>query len=95
MSIDKTENLKSLIKNFKVNKFSKNSVLFNEDDLTRMNSKNLKELLSLQDLNKYLRIDCDQKFWEIIRGNIEQFDEIHEWYDIVSKGISLKGKVDR
>ena len=93
MSIDKTENLKSLIKNFRVTEFSKNSVLFNEGDLTRMNSKNLKEL-SFEDLNKYLKIDCDQKFWEVIRGNIEQFDEIHEWYDIVLKGISIKVKVE-
>ena len=93
LSIDKTENLKSLIKNFRVTEFSKNSVLFNEGDLTRMNSKNLKEL-SFEDLNKYLKIDCDQKFWEVIRGNIEQFDEIQEWYDIVLKGISIKVKVE-
>ena len=58
-----------------------------------MNSKNLKEL-SFEDLNKYLKIDCDQKFWEVIRGNIEQFDEIQEWYDIVLKGISIKVKVE-
>ena len=27
-----------------------------------------------------------KSFGKIIRGNIEQFDEIQEWYDIVSKG---------
>ena len=61
LSIDKTENLKSLIKNFRVTEFSKNSVLFNEGDLIRMNSKNLKEL-SFEDLNKYLKLIVIRNF---------------------------------
>ncbi len=93
LSIDNSENLEGLIKNFDVNLFSKNSVLFNDEDLVRINSKNLKEL-SFEDLNFYFKFTFDEKFWKIIRGNIEQFDEIQEWYDIVSKGISVNIKVD-
>ncbi len=94
LSIDNSQSLESLIKTFKVNKFSKNSVLFNEDDLARLNSKNLKEL-SLQDIKKNFGFDCDEKFWEIIRGNIEHFDEIHEWHNIISKGVNEKVIIDK
>ena len=94
LSIDNSQSLESLIKTFKVNKFSKNSVLFNEDDLARLNSKNLKEL-SLQDIKKNFGFDCDEKFWEIIRGNIEHLDEIYEWHDIISKGVKEKVIIDK
>ena len=61
LSIDNSQSLESLIKTFKVNKFSKNSVLFNEDDLARLNSKNLKEL-SLQDIKKILDLIVMRNF---------------------------------
>ena len=49
-----------------------------------MNSKNLKELSS-NELKQNFGFNCDEKFWSIIRGNIEEFDEIEEWYNIISK----------
>ena len=94
LSIDNVENFEGLIKNFKVDSFSKNSVLFNDNDLLRMNSKNLKEL-SFEELKQNFKNYCDEKFWKIIRGNIEQFDEIQEWYNIVSEGINTKVAVDK
>ena len=94
LSIDNVENFEGLIKNFKVDSFSKNSVLFNDNDLLRMNSKNLKELSS-EELKQNFKFNCDEKFWQIIRGNVEQFDEIQEWYNIVSKGINTKVAVDK
>ena len=94
LSIDNVENFEQLIKNFKVDSFSKNSVLFNDNDLLRMNSKNLKELSS-EELKQNFKFNCDEKFWQIIRGNVEQFDEIQEWYNIVSEGINTKVAVDK
>lgn len=94
LSIDNVENFEGLIKNFKVDSFSKNSVLFNDNDLLRMNSKNLKELSS-EELKQNFKFNCDEKFWQIIRGNVEQFDEIQEWYNIVSEGINTKVAVDK
>ena len=58
-----------------------------------MNSKNLKELSS-NELKQNFGFNCDEKFWSIIRGNIEEFDEIEEWYNIISKGINIKVKID-
>ena len=93
MSIDNLDNIENLIKNFEIEKFSKNSVLFNDDDLYRMNSKNIKEL-PFKDLKRYLNFDYDEKFWEIIRGNVEKFEEIKEWHNIVYQGSSVKIQVD-
>ena len=66
LSIENFDNIENLISNFKINLFSKNSVLFNGDE----------------------------KFWSVIRGNIEEFYEIEEWYSIISKGINIKVKID-
>ena len=93
LSIENFDNIENLISNFKINLFSKNSVLFNDEDLLRMNSKNLKELSS-NELKQNFGFNCDEKFWSIIRGNIEEFDEIEEWYNIISKGINIKVKID-
>ena len=93
LSIESFDNIENLISNFKINLFSKNSVLFNDEDLLRMNSKNLKELSS-NELKQNFGFNCDEKFWSIIRGNIEEFDEIEEWYNIISKGINIKVKID-
>ena len=93
LSIDNLDNIENLIKNFEIEKFSKNSVLFNDDDLYRMNSKNIKEL-PFKDLKRYLNFDYDEKFWEIIRGNVEKFEEIKEWHNIVYQGSSVKIQVD-
>ena len=94
LSIDNYESPQSLIKNFKVSSFSKNSVLFNDEDLVRLNSKSLKEL-SFKEMKEYFGFSCDEKFWEIIRKNIEEFDEIKEWYDIISKGVNKKVIIDK
>ncbi len=94
LSIETFDNLENLITNFKVNLFSKNSVLFNDEDLLRLNSKNLKELSSIE-LKENFGLDCSEKVWSIIRRNIEEFDEIEEWQSIISKGVSTKVKIDK
>ena len=94
LSIETFDNLENLITNFKVNLFSKNSVLFNDEDLLRLNSKNLKELSSIE-LKENFGLDCSEKVWSIIRRNIEEFDEIEEWQSIISKGVSTRVKIDK
>ena len=59
-----------------------------------MNSKNLKELSSIE-LKENFGLDCSEKVWSIIRRNIEEFDEIEEWQSIISKGVSTKVKIDK
>ncbi len=91
-SIDDIEVLEKLIGNFNVNSFSKNSVLFNDEDLNRLNSKYIKSL-SFNDLQEITEIKIDEKFWKIIRLNVDDFDEIEEWEKILKGNLSKKNKV--
>jgi glutamyl-tRNA synthetase len=93
VSIENVDNLEKLKTDFQINNFSKNSVLFDEDDLDRMNSKYLKGL-SFDVLKKNFDINCDEKFWEIIKKNIEKIDEIEEWKEIIFNGKNLKVSVN-
>jgi len=92
VSIENIDDLKKLKTDFQINHFSKNSVLFDEDDLDRMNSKYLKDL-PFDVLKKHFDIDCDKKFWEIIKRNIEKIDEVQEWKEIILNGTDLKVSV--
>ena len=65
---------------------------FDEDDLDRMNSKYLKDL-PFDVLKKHFDIDCDKKFWEFIKKNIEKIDEVEEWKEIILNGTDLKVSV--
>ncbi len=89
VSIENIDDLEKLKTDFQINHFSKNSVLFDEDDLDRMNSKYLKDL-PFDVLKKNFDIDCDKKFWEIIKKNIEKIDEVEEWKEIILNGTDLK-----
>ncbi len=92
VSIENVDDLEKLKTDFEINHFSKNSVLFDEEDLDRMNSKYLKTL-SFNVLKKNFDINCDEKFWEIIKKNIEKIDDIEEWKDVILNGTDLKVSV--
>ena len=92
VSIENIDDLEKLKTDFQINHFSKNSVLFDEDDLDRMNSKYLKDL-PFDVLKKNFDIDCDKKFWEIIKKNIEKIDEVEEWKEIILNGTDSKVSV--
>jgi len=90
-SIDNIEILEKLIQKFNINTFSKNSVLFNGEDLDRLNSKHIKTL-STNDLEKIAKISIDEKFWKIIKLNIDNFDDIEKWKKILTSNL-IKQKV--
>jgi len=92
VSIENIDDLEKLKTDFQINHFSKNSVLFDEDDLDRMNSKYLKDV-PFDVLKKNFDINCDEKFWKIIKKNIEKIDEIEEWKEIILNGTNLKVSV--
>ena len=89
VSIETIDDLEKLKTDFQINHFSKNSVLFDEDDLYRMNSKYLK-YLPFDVLKKNFDVNCDKRFWEIIKKNIEKIDEVEEWKEIILNGTDLK-----
>ena len=74
--------MKTLYKNFNINNFSKNSVFFDPNDIERINSKYLKNL-DIETVKETFNLDFENKFWLIIRSNINSIEEAKEWFDLV------------
>ena len=87
-SIDTIESIKDLIKNYNLEAFSRNSVLFNEDDLFRLNSKYIKSM-KYEELGKISEIKIKKDLWEIIKLNINELNEIEEWQRVFEKECEL------
>ena len=67
---------------FNFSNFSKSSVIFNYEDLERLNSKFIKSL-NFNSLRKLISPGFNEKFWNTIRDNIDNLDEADEWYEII------------
>ena len=93
ISIEEINELEDLTKNFNLKAFSRNSVLFNDSDLDRLNSKYLKTL-TFEKLRKNFDVKYDENFWNIIKGNVDQLREIDEWYEILKLNHNQKIKID-
>ena len=92
-SLDEIDNIEKLIQRFDISLFSKNSVLFNESDLERLNAKYLKEL-PFQKLKNTFEVKYDENFWNIVKGNVDQLSEIDEWFNIIKLNHEQKINVD-
>ena len=57
--------------------------MFNDSDLERLNSKYLKTL-TYENLKKTFDVKYDEKFWDIIKNNVDELKEIDEWYQILN-----------
>lgn len=84
-------NLNNLVKNFDIKAFSSSSPNFSKEDLLRLNARILSSL-SFDIINKYMleRFDLkiNNELWEVIKGNIENFEDIKYWYDLCHNQIS-------
>ena len=93
LSNDEIDDIDLLKKNFDLSSFSKNSVLFNDSDLERLNSKYLKTL-TYQNLKKFFDVKYDEKFWDIIKNNVDGLKEIDEWYQILNFNHNQKTAIE-
>ncbi len=91
-SIEKIEDINSLIKSFDLSKFSKNSIFFDPEDIKRLNSKYLKSL-DIEKVKETFDINFDSSFWNIIRSNIDSIDEAQEWHDLTKEDFMIKEKI--
>ena len=80
-SIDNIDTQKKLINKLDFQKFSKNSVLFNPDDIQRLNKKYIKTISYDQLENKDKKIIFDENFWNMIKLNIDSLGEADDWYE--------------
>ena len=93
LSNDEIDDIDLLKKNFDLSSFSKNSVLFNDSDLERLNSKYLKTL-TYQNLKKFFDVKYDERFWDIIKNNVDGLKEIDEWYQILNFNHNQKTAIE-
>jgi len=89
--IEPFTSMEPLIGSFDFGKFSRNPPKFDTDELIRLNAKilhetsydEIKDRLSDMDLN-----DLDGNFWNAVRANIEKFDDIKDWWQVVNAPVS-------
>ena len=85
-SFEKIDDMKTLYKNFNINNFSKNSVFFDPNDIERINSKYLKSL-NIETVKETFNLNFENKFWLIIRSNINSIDEAKEYFSVIKDKI--------
>ena len=81
-NLEKVETLEAILNSFDLSNLSKNSVIFDYQKLIRINSKYLRTI-SLNDLKKIVKNKINEKFWNIIKENIDSVDDVDDWYDII------------
>ena len=91
-SFEKIDDINTLYKNFNIDNFSKNSVFFDPNDVERINSKYLKTL-DIETVKETFDLNVDNKFWLIVRSNINSIDEAKEWFDLVKNDFLMTNKI--
>lgn len=88
-SIEAHINTQSLIDTFNIEKFSSASTQFNLNEVYQLNSKVLQKM-SFEVMKERLQqtgIDSAE-FWYFIRGNIDKFPDVNEWWQICKSHIN-------
>ena len=93
LSIDEIYSFEQLVEKFNIKSFSKNSVLFNDNDLERLNSRYLKTL-TYDKLKENFDVKYNENFWNVIKTNVDHLIEIDEWYEILNSNHNHKIKID-
>jgi glutamyl-tRNA synthetase len=93
LSIDEILNFEKLEETFNIKSFSKNSVLFDDSDLERLNSRYLKTL-TYDKLIESFNVNYNENFWNVIKTNVDHLIEIDEWYKILNSNHNHKIKID-
>ena len=91
-SIEEIHGLDSLIELFDLNKFSKNSVFFDPSDIERLNSKYIKRI-NIEYLDNNYSTGISEKFWGIIRSNVDTVDEAIEWDSLIKEEFNIINRI--
>ena len=89
-SFEKIKNLKELSEEFEFKNFSKSSMQYLPEELTRLNSKYLKNL-DYSEIVKITKKNISKPFWNAIKSNIESLNDLEIWLKIIySKNFDSK-----
>ena len=87
-SIEKVEEIETLINNFDLTKFSKSSVFFDSNEIERLNSKYIKDL-DFEIVKENYNSEFNDFFWKIIRSNVDTIDDAQEWYNLLNQTFEI------
>ncbi len=80
-SIEAFSDISALIDGFDFRKFSRSPANYDVAELEKINEK-LLHIVSFAEVSAYLDF-ADEKFWNLIRGNIKNLEEARQWWKIV------------
>jgi len=84
-SIDIFKDMKQIVKSFDISKFGNSKPKFDKTELSALNSKFF-QLVDYTDISHQLNIldlKITNEFWNLIRGNINNLDDVKFWWNIV------------
>lgn len=85
------ESIDEIAKDFDISKYNGSAAKFDEGKLLKLNLHFLQALtfneIKIQ-VKEYLNLEINQNFWDVIKFNIEKFQDIHHYYNI------CYGKID-
>ena len=91
-SMEHIEDIDTLISKFDLTKFSRSSVIFDKEDVNRLNSKYLKSLDS-NEINNQFSLNIDKSFWAIIKSNVNSTDDIIDWFNLINNDFEIKESI--
>jgi glutamyl-tRNA synthetase len=89
-TIELAETMDSLAEQFATNKFGRSTATFEEEELARLNAKLLHQA-SYGDVQEWLLahdVRITDSFWEQIKANIAQLDEVQMWWELVEHPVT-------
>jgi glutamyl-tRNA synthetase len=87
------ENLDQLVSEFDISKFSKSPTMYDVEDIFRLNTKALHEI-NFNEVKEKLPANMTQDFWNVVRVNVEKFEDAILWWKICHEEISFEKSPD-
>ena len=84
--------INQIISDFDISKFGKSKPKFDKNELRGLNSK-LFKMLDFSDISNQLKkfnFKISSDFWELVKGNIENLEELEQWWNIIYGNIEPK-----
>lgn len=84
------DGIEDVMESFSIEKFSKATCNYNEEDLLRLNTKYIHNM-GYSEVSLYLKkmgIDVNEDFWLSIKGNISYLEDVKDWVMVCSDAVS-------
>ena len=85
-TVELAADLQELAAEFSFERLSRASPRFDERELEHLNSRRLHALTWEQVAERFaaLGMDASQAFWDAVKGNLTRFDQVQEWWQVVT-----------